>query len=61
VAKATVRHEADVGDLAGGAVFLGPLTAANGRFWALVQKEPPGQNYHGGLTARTLWELAPQP
>jgi hypothetical protein len=56
-----VRHEADVGDLAGGAVFLGPLTAANGRFWALVQKEPPGQNYHGGLTARTLWELAPQP
>jgi outer membrane protein assembly factor BamB len=60
-ASGSVRHEADVADLAGGAAFLGPLTAANGRFWALVQKEPPGQNYHGGLTARTLWEFVPQP
>ncbi|MFM8985066.1 MAG: PQQ-binding-like beta-propeller repeat protein [Planctomycetia bacterium] len=61
VATGAVRHEADVTDVAGGANFVGPLTAASGKFFALVQKEPPGERGHGAVTTRTVWEFAPQP
>jgi hypothetical protein len=61
VVTAAVQHQADVADLAGGANFIGPLAAANGRFWTLVQKERPGERGHGAMTTRTLWEFVPQP